>query len=190
MSADRHKVVHGVQEAVHLIGFGILLTSVGVGCIDTATADVRARRTDAGIADAATAGSSNVTSPLDALEIACKKGDAQACRSLAETLQLGSDGHRDEKRAAVLWEKALMLGDLNSCHWGGLMYEQGGRTPGGLPSDYSKAFSLYKYGCDRDAAECCLDLANLFRTGRGVRKDRKRMSAFIRRAEKLGYVPD
>jgi TPR repeat protein len=106
-------------------------------------------------------------------------------------LELGVDGPPDAIRAGDYYERAVQLGELNACHWGGLINEQGRSEPGGAPKNLVKALHFYRVGCDKGSPECCSDESAMYAAGKGVRKDRKRAAALMRRAEKLGFVsPD
>jgi TPR repeat protein len=101
---------------------------------------------------------------------------------------LAMDGPRDERKAAGLYAQAFQLGDLDACHRGGHLYQEGSRDPGAVKKSCGKAAAIYKEGCDRGSGTCCSDLAWLYQTGCGVPKDKKRAKDLLRKAEQLGWV--
>jgi TPR repeat protein len=118
----------------------------------------------------------------------CELGHALSCSSLGTLLSVGTRGvPRDEKRALALLEKACALKELIACRGVATMVGRGSREPGVITKDPARAATLYEGACTAGEAASCSILSDLYREGRGVKRDKKRAAELNRRAKKLGY---
>jgi len=121
--------------------------------------------------------------------LACTRGDGDACRDLGYMYENGDGVPRDTSRAAALNARAFTLlskscdaGDGSKCGELGWMYEYGPK----IAQDHARAAESYTKGCDAGNAESCLRLSNLYSRGDGVQQNSTEEVALDTKACNLG----
>ena len=99
--------------------------------------------------------------------LACTRGDGEACRALAIMYFWGPEEGTvmDRPRAAGLASKSCDAGDAYGCDFLGEMYEGGegvARDPFRAAALYSREAGLYSKACDAGDASACTDLGGLY----------------------------
>ena len=107
----------------------------------------------------------------------CEAGDVAACVNLAVAYDKGSAVETDKAQAASLYARACELGEPFSCTRAAAMYDGDGEMPGG--PDRSGALRrlsvpLYQKACDQERASACVNLAEMYASGRGIERDSTR----------------
>jgi TPR repeat protein len=69
------------------------------------------------------------------------------------------------------------------------MFEQGSDKVGAVPQDLLQAARLYERACNANDACACVNLADLYLQGRGVKKDKKRGAALRKKGYRSGCDP-
>jgi hypothetical protein len=101
-------------------------------------------------------------------ERACAKDEPMACGNLGNMYFRGDGVAKDEKRAYALYDRSCKAGSDRSCGRLGLAYVEG---VAGFPRDPPKGLELMRRACDKDVADACAQLAELYEVGVGVSKD-------------------
>ncbi len=122
---------------------------------------------------------------LAAMESRCNAGKAAECATLAAAYQSGKTVAADPKQAAVFYQKACDLADLDAC------VDYGVRLvwPEAPFQDPKHAFALFTKACDAGHARGCANLALLYKAGVGAVRDLKRAAALFRKACDAGHAP-
>jgi uncharacterized protein len=140
--------------------------------------------TQADSAAAASATDLPASSSTEALAKAdkCAKGWAASCLHLGVVYQDGALGlTQDQTRAAALYERACVLGDIRGCNNLAAMFEKGQ----GRPVDAKRAFVLYERNCDAKHALACKNVGRCHRDGVGVPADASKAKAAFQKAVEL-----
>jgi TPR repeat protein len=111
-------------------------------------------------------------------EEACERGDPPSCSHAGVILDNRNDPHGLELNI-----KACERGFVHACFYAGLVYRQGGT----IPQSFRSAAEFFTKGCDGRDADACMELANAYALGQGVKKDRKRAHQIAKLAEAYGY---
>jgi TPR repeat protein len=99
---------------------------------------------------------------------ACAKDEPMACGNLGNMYFRGDGVAKDEKKAYALYDRSCKAGSDRSCGRLGLAYVEGA---GGFPRDPAHGLDLLRRACDKDVADSCAQLAELYEVGLGVPKD-------------------
>lgn len=99
------------------------------------------------------------------------------CYRLGHLYDVGTGVSANATRAADLYERACVLGDLNGCYnFGAALAEGVGRR-----RNFAEARRLFQLGCDQEnpppwfsRADSCASLGTLYENGDGVRRDTER----------------
>ena len=79
------------------------------------------------------------------LGLSYEKRNALGCKNLGVSYAKGLGVARDDRRAAVLFEKSCEGGEAEGCSNLGVSYDHGL----GVPRDSSRAFALFEKACER-----------------------------------------
>jgi TPR repeat protein len=161
---------------------------IGRGALVVRAANSGSPPADAGVRDGPPSSVNARLPTREDLRASCEAGNGLSCRYLAEDLELASSGPRDERSAVSYYRKALERGHLNACNSGGMLLEKGSRESGVVEPDPTAAASMYDDGCRKGEAICCMSLADLYQTGKGVPKNKKRAAQLRKKAYRLGYA--
>jgi uncharacterized protein len=99
---------------------------------------------------------------------ACAKDEPMACGNLGNMYYRGDGVAKDAKRAYALYDRSCKAGSDRSCGRLGLAYVEGA---GGFARDPARGLELMRRACDKDVADTCAQLAELYEAGVGVPKD-------------------
>jgi TPR repeat protein len=115
----------------------------------------------------------------------CAGGDAEACASLARSLERGEGPAANPARAARLYEGACATGDRDACGRLGALLREGR----GVAKDTRRAHTLLARACNGGSPFACGELgALLLEGGQGVPADPERGRALLERACELGHA--
>jgi uncharacterized protein len=102
-----------------------------------------------------------------AMEIACGRGEAEACEMFAAWLRDGTGGDADPLRARRIFSVICTQGSVKGCYelaW--MMYDAGTDD-----LEYSRARFLFSETCKAGVAGACLQAGDMRRSGEGGRAD-------------------
>ena len=115
---------------------------------------------------------------------ACRNGDGEACRTMAEYHAGGYVGlERSRARRRYYHAMGCEAGNRTSCNEFGKALEDGD----GGPEDPKRAAWAYEAGCARDLVEACVWLGSLQVEGKGVPADVEGGSALFERGCESGF---
>jgi TPR repeat protein/serine/threonine protein kinase len=99
--------------------------------------------------------------------LACKRGNGNACFVLGVTFDIGRGVVKDNSRAAMLYSESCDAGYGDGCTSLGEMYFEGN----GVGRDYSLAANYYTNACDKGDSLGCSSVANMYYDGKFVQED-------------------
>ena len=102
-----------------------------------------------------------------AMELACGRGETEACELFAAWLRDGTGGEADPVRARRIFSVICTQGSVKGCYelaW--MMYDAGTDE-----LDLSRARFLFSETCKAGVAEACLQAGDMRRSGEGGRTD-------------------
>jgi len=151
----------------------------------------------------------SIESPVDALKVALRFGDASTRRNAAAALQEIAPNHGaigpvdlhalvaeakrlyDGKgmsdgniRALKLFRQAAEAGHAEAQYWVGLCFDSGQ----GVPQDYAEAANWYRKAAELGYAEAQSNLGRCYNDGKGVPQDYAESVRWIRKAAEKGIV--
>jgi TPR repeat protein len=155
---------------------------------DSSTAAARAKPTARAAATPEPSDEDDEASPicpdLKACVVACDSKVAAACFEAGDIYDDGVEVDEDDVKARSFYEKACELRDADGCVEAASMYA--GDPTGESEPDMARAIRLYLQGCEGGSPAGCADLAELYRDGSEVPKDKAKAITFFRKACGLG----
>ncbi len=125
---------------------------------------------------------------IELLQRACDAGTptgSAACGNLGLVYAMGGRGvHRDESRAAALWERACDGQELQRCTDLGSLYQEGK----GVKKDTTRAAALYERACDAQDHVACYRVGIMYSNGDGVPPHKERAAQLYMRGCDNGSV--
>lgn len=121
------------------------------------------------------------------LERACDLGGGRVapCTDLAEMVNSGFGGPREEPRARAILDRACQAREASACAFLGLIFTEGLGAPY-RPEYFRVGARLFKRACELGRAGACWHYGSLLRGGHGVARDPALATRFFRRACQLG----